>query len=201
MYIIWCRRLDTRKTISPSYFIMFESVGCDDWTHDKWMRDSCTLQRSLFDYIKDTWPAPCAVIVTFSIIFIFSLRSLHRCCNDYALSALRALFCNFEETHSVNIGVIVRQKPYKMPLKCFRIHDFKVEFLPSGVLFGVRYDISFWTWSRCFSNPEERIGTGAIVCKWFDKYCWFIDSIHVTLETVEEFYWLERKMEFCTAQI
>lgn len=85
------------------------------------------------------------------------------------------------------------KKPYKMPLKCFRIHDFKVEFLPSGVLFGIRYDISFWTWSRCFSNPEERIGTGAIVCKWFDKYCWFIDSIHVTLETVEEFYWFERK--------
>lgn len=189
MYIIWCRRLDTRKSISPSYFIMFESVGCDDWTDDKWMRDSCTLQRSLFEHIKDTWPAPCAVIVTFSIIFIFCCV-LHRCCNDYALSALRALFYNFVETHSVNIDVIVKQKPYKMPLKCFRISKWN---LPSGVLFGIRYDIPFWTWSWCFSNPEERIGTGAIVCKWFDKYCWFIDSIHVTLETVQEIYWLERK--------
>lgn len=45
--VILCRRLDTRKSDSPSYFIMFEPVVCVECISDKWMRDSCTSYASI----------------------------------------------------------------------------------------------------------------------------------------------------------
>lgn len=138
---------------------------------DKWMRDSCTLRYLIFECIKGTWPAPYAVIV---ISRFLAAQWLH------SVSIHLLHYSNFSAKHVPEIPIVKQNH-----VKCSKMFShFWTKTLPSSVLFGIRNDVSFWTGSWCFSNPEERIGTGAIVCKWFDKYGWFIDSIDVTLEMV-----------------
>lgn len=108
--VILCRRLDTRKSHSPSYFIMFEFAVRVKYALTI---NGCVIRvlcHSVFEYINGTWPAPYAVIVIFLLPFFFRLL---RVCNRLRFECI-IIICT---KHVLCIHWLSTTKPYENALR------------------------------------------------------------------------------------
>lgn len=102
----------------------------------------CLLEdRRVHDsYMFIKW-ATCHLFPTFNIHYICDIDCY--CCNQIEMRNDNFWMRNNNSKNAINLK------------------------LPASIFFWIWYDISFWTRSRCFTNPKECIRSGAIISETF----------------------------------